>query len=137
MVIALGPVHSWSVNAVWHILPGPSWSADSTPAILRGAFPIHMTVGLLAFQLLARLPFSVLVEEAFASGFLYPRLGPWAFLNIGLVGCAYHLFQWWTIPYLLPYGIALGLLRRRFGNPWPNIAWHYTANAVYFATLLR
>ena len=125
------PMRRRLINHTWSILPGPTWSVNSTPSVLRGNFPVRVTPALAAFQLLIRNPFTVTVEETFFGGFLYPRLGSWAPLKIAALSGIYHLPQWWTIPTIVPWAAAGGIARELSGNPWPGIAIHYAGNSSF------
>ena len=91
--------------------------------------------GLLLFELLARYPIQVVVEELFFRGYMQSRL-TWAPPVVGGVLFAlYHLQQWETIPSLIPFGVALGLLRWWLGSIWPGVALHYAGNAMFILSL--
>jgi len=125
------PIRRRLIDHTWRILPGPQWSVNSTPAVIRGNFPVRVTPTLAAFQMLVRNPFTVTVEEAFFAGFLYPRLGSWAPLKMAVLHSVYHLPQWWTIPTIVPWAVAIGIARELSGNPWPGIVMHFLGNATF------
>jgi membrane protease YdiL (CAAX protease family) len=94
-----------------------------------------LSAGVLAFELLARYPLQVVVEEVFFRGYLQPRLTVAAPVTVGVLFALYHLQQWKTIPSLVPFGIALGLLRWWLGSIWPGVAFHYVGNALFILSL--
>lgn len=89
----------------------------------------------LIFELAVRYPINVLAEEMFFRGFLQPRISRAAPVVTGVLFGLYHLQQWETIPSLIPYGIALGLLRWWLGSIWPGAALHYVGNALFILSL--
>lgn len=94
-----------------------------------------VTTGLLVFELLVRYPIGVIAEEIFFRGFLQSRLTLAPPVLSGVLFAGYHLQQWETIPSLIPFGIALGLLRWWLGSIWPGAALHYGANAMFILSL--
>ena len=95
----------------------------------------ELTTGLLVLQLAVRYPITVLAEEMFFRGFLQPRIATAAPVVTGVLFAAYHLQQFETIPSLIPFGIALGLLRWWTGSIWPGAAVHYAGNAIFIWSL--
>jgi membrane protease YdiL (CAAX protease family) len=96
-----------------------------------------VTAAILAFELIVRYPITVLTEEAFFRGFLLPRITVAAPVVTGVLFALYHLQQWQTIPSLIPFGIALGLLRWWLGSIWPGAAFHYAGNALFILSLYK
>jgi membrane protease YdiL (CAAX protease family) len=96
-----------------------------------------VTAAILAFELIVRYPVTVAVEEAFFRGFLLPRITVAAPVVTGVLFGLYHLQQWRTIPSIIPFGIALGLLRWWLGSIWPGAALHYVGNALFILALYR
>jgi membrane protease YdiL (CAAX protease family) len=114
-------------------IPGFTSSGDAS------AYGTVTRVGppLFVFELIVRYPITVLSEEAFFRGFLQPRL-PWAPpVMSGLLFAAYHLQQAATIPSLIPFGIALGVIRWWTGNIRTTSLLHYAANVAFFVTSYR
>lgn len=94
-----------------------------------------LTTAVLVFELLVRYPITVLSEETFFRGFLQQRISVAAPVVTGILFAVYHMQQWQTIPSLIPYGIALGLLRWWLGTIWPGAALHYAGNAIFIFSL--
>jgi membrane protease YdiL (CAAX protease family) len=94
-----------------------------------------VTTGLLVLELAVRYPIGVLSEEMFFRGFLQPRIAVAAPVVTGVLFAIYHLQQFETIPSLVPFGIALGLLRWWTGNIWTGAAVHYAGNAIFILSL--
>ena len=122
-----------ALTAAWSAIPGlrnldASGSAASYDAGM-------LTTGLLLFELLVRYPIGVLTEEAFFRGFLQPRIAAAAPVVSGVLFALYHLQQWQTIPSLIPYGIALGMLRWWLNSIWPGVGLHYAGNALFILSL--
>jgi membrane protease YdiL (CAAX protease family) len=91
-------------------------------------------VALILAELLVRYPLTVFAEEAFFRGWLQPRLGRGGPALSAVLWGLYHLQQVKTIPQLIPYGVALGLLRWWRGNVRASAAVHYLGNVVFFLT---
>lgn len=130
LAITASPARTWLIDRVWNVLPGPEWSTNSTPATMNGHFPIALTGGLVAYQVLVRNPFTVGVEETYMQGYLFPRLGSHPVVKVSLLRAWYHMFQWWAVPSVVPYAFVFGILRGWAGNPYPSIALHYVVNAA-------
>ena len=95
----------------------------------------EVTTAILVFELLVRYPVTVLAEEAFFRGYLQPRIAFAAPVVTGVLFALYHLQQFETIPSLVPFGIALGLLRWWLGTIWPGVVFHYAGNAIFILSL--
>jgi hypothetical protein len=121
------------LTALWSSIPGLRELAASGSGSSYDAGTV--TGALLAFELIVRYPITVLSEEAFFRGFLQPRIAIAAPVVTGVLFGLYHLQQWQTIPSLIPYGIALGLLRWWLGSIWPGVALHYAGNALFIVSL--
>jgi len=130
LLLSISPIGQWTIERLWDLVPGPEW-ALGTPESYKGDFPLDVTPALIAFQLLVRIPLTVFTEELLFRGYLQPRLGRWAPVTVGVLFACYHLGQWWTILELIPFGIALGVLRWWTGSLIPGAAAHYAGNAVY------
>lgn len=130
LVLGASPLGTWTIDRLWSVQPGPSWALGN-PASYRGHFPLHITASLIAFQLLVRIPLTVLTEEVLFRGYLQPRAGRGAPVKIGVLFAFYHLGQWWTIPELIPFGIAFGLIRWWTGTIWVGVGAHYVSDALY------
>lgn len=128
--IGISPLSLWLLEMTWDLAPGPAW-ALGTPDTYRGAFPLEVSGALIAFQLLLRIPLTVFTEEALFRGYLQPRIPVAAPVIAGLLFAAYHLNQWWTIPQLVPFSLALGVLRWWTGSVWPGAVMHYLGNAAF------
>jgi membrane protease YdiL (CAAX protease family) len=123
------------LSFAWSSIPGLRELASSgSPSSYDAG---KLTAGIFAFELLVRYPIGVLAEESFFRGFLQPRIAVAAPVITGLLFGLYHLQQWQTIPSLIPFGIALGLLRWWLGNIWPGAAFHYLGNALFLLSLDR
>ena len=118
----------------WSQIPGLRSLSAAGNASSYGAVGALGT-GVLAFELLVRYPIVVVAEESFFRGFLQPRLRTWAPVLGGVLFAIYHLQQWQTIPSLVPFGIALGLLRWWLGSIWPGVVFHYVGNAMFILSL--
>ena len=53
----------------------------------------------------------------------------------GVLFAVYHLQQYETIPSLIPFGIALSLMRWWLGTIWPGVVFHYAGNAMFILSL--
>jgi membrane protease YdiL (CAAX protease family) len=124
-----------ALTFAWGSIPGLRQLSSSGSGSSYDAGKV--TTALLVFKLLVRYPIGVLAEEAFFRGFLQPRTPVAAPVVTGIFFALYHLQQWRTIPSLIPYGIALGLLRWWLGSIWPGAALHYTGNALFILSLYR
>ncbi len=131
-LIGLSPVRLWFIDHLWAIVPGPSWSLNS-PAANRGDIPFTLGPAIVAFQLLIRIPLTIAVEETLFRGWVQDRHGP---IVAGCLFGAFHVGQWWTIPAIVPFGIALCLLRALTSSLRPGAALHYLGDAVYALQLL-
>jgi membrane protease YdiL (CAAX protease family) len=80
-------------------------------------------------------PITVVVEETFFRGFLQSRLSLAPPVTAGVLFALYHLNQWHTIPSLIPYGIALGVLRWWCGSIWVGAGMHYLGDALFLLSL--
>jgi membrane protease YdiL (CAAX protease family) len=96
---------------------------------------VPLTTGVLVLELAVRYPITVVIEESFFRGFLQPRIGLAAPVVIGVLFAIYHLQQYETIPSLVPFGIALGVLRWWLGSIWPGAVFHYAGNAMFILSL--
>jgi membrane protease YdiL (CAAX protease family) len=122
-----------ALSFAWSSIPGlKSLAASSSGDSFHAG---SVTTAMLLFDLVLRYPVTVVVEESFFRGFLQPRL-TWAPpVAVGVLFALYHLNQWQTIPSLLPYGIALGVLRWWCGSIWPGAALHYAGDAIFLLSL--
>jgi membrane protease YdiL (CAAX protease family) len=85
-------------------------------------------------MVLVRYPLTVLAEEALFRGWLQPRL-TWAPPVLsGILWGGYHVFlqPLSTVPSLMCFGIALGLLRRWTGDIRATATVHYVLDAGFF-----
>lgn len=130
-VLGLSSVRLVLIDAAWDLLPGPEWSINS-PDANRGAPGIEIGVWVLLFQLLVRIPLTVFVEETLFRGWVQDRHGV---VVASLLFAGYHLAQWWTIPGLVPFAFALGLLRLATRSIWPGAVLHAAGNVVYAISL--
>ena len=131
LLLAVSPLATWTIDQLWSVVPGPSWALGN-PDTYKGTFPIDVTVALVAFQLLVRIPLTVATEELLFRGWLQPRIGRWAPVTTGVLFALYHgTSQWWTVVELIPFGIALGVLRWWTGSLLPGATAHYAGNAIY------
>lgn len=115
------------IDAGWDVLAGPSWSINS-PTANRGDAGFSIGAGVIAYQILIRIPLTVFVEESLFRGWVQERHGAVA---SGSLFAAYHLAQWWTIPALIPFGVALSLMRYVTRSIWPGAVLHGMGNVVY------
>lgn len=129
--IGLSSVRLWLIDLGWDLAAGPEWSIN-TPEANRGIVGFAIGPGVVAFQLLIRIPLTVFVEETLFRGWVQERHGPFV---SGTLFAAYHLAQWWTIPALIPFGLALSLLRVATRSIWPGALLHGAGNAVYAFSL--
>ena len=129
--IGLTSIRLWLIDLGWDVAAGPEWSMDS-PDVNRGIIGFAIGPGVIAFQLLIRIPLTVFVEETLFRGWVQDRHG--AFVSAVLFA-AYHWAQWWTIPALIPFGLALSLLRVVTRSIWPGAVLHGAGNAVYAFSL--
>ncbi len=95
----------------------------------------EVTTAILIFELVVRYPITVLAEEAFFRGYLQPRIAFAAPVVTGVLFALYHLQQYETIPSLIPFGIALGVLRWWLGTIWPGVVFHYAGNTMFILSL--
>jgi membrane protease YdiL (CAAX protease family) len=85
-------------------------------------------------MVLVRYPLTVLAEEALFRGWLQPRL-TWAPPVLsGILWGGYHVFlqPLSTVPSLMCFGIALGLIRRWTGDIRATATIHYVLDAGFF-----
>lgn len=130
LVALLGISAMLALTFTWDRIPGlRSLSAAGDPESYAPS--AELTGALLAFELIVRYPIGVVVEESFFRGFLQPRLAVAAPVVSGILFAMFHLQQWETIPSLIPFGIALGLLRWWLGSIWPGVLFHYAGNALF------
>ena len=108
-------------------LLGASASSASTYGTVHKAGLV-----LVLAEVLVRYPLTVFAEEAFFRGWLQPRLGPRGPVLSGVLWGAYHLQQFRTIPQLLAFGVALGLLRWWRGNVRATATFHYLGDVTFF-----
>jgi membrane protease YdiL (CAAX protease family) len=134
VVAVVGIIAMVVVSASWDRIPGLR-ELDAAGSASSYGSTGRITTALLLFELLVRYPITVLAEESFFRGFIQPRLTLAAPVVGGLLFAAYHLQQWQTIPSLVPFGIALGLLRWWLGNIWPGAVLHYAGNAMFILSL--
>jgi membrane protease YdiL (CAAX protease family) len=133
-VALIGAAAMLALAMFWGEIPGLRELAPAGDATSYGE-TAKLTTGLLIFELLARYPFQVVAEEAFFRGFLQPRVALAPPVTVGVLFALYHLQQFGTIPSLIPFGIALGLLRWWTGSIWPGVAVHYLGNAMFIMSL--
>ena len=125
--IGVSPVRLWLIDRGWSPLPGPLWSINS-PAANRGHLGISIGAAVVIFQVAIRIPLTVFVEETLFRGWVQDRHGP---IAAGALFAAYHLAQWWTIPALIPFGIALSVLRVATKSIWPGAGLHALGDVAY------
>lgn len=130
-VIGLSPLRLVLIDAIWAIAPGPSWSINS-PDANEGILTFTVPTAVIVLQILVRIPFTVFVEESLFRGWVQDRHGP---VVSGVLFASYHLAQWWTIPALVPFGIAVSLLRVATRSIWPGAALHAAGNIGYALSL--
>ena len=131
-LLSISPLRLWAVDTGWDLLAGPEWSVNS-PAANRGDPGFSIGAGVLLLQLLVRIPLTVFVEETLFRGWVQDRHGP---IASGALFAAYHWSQWWTIGALLPFGLALSLLRVATRSIWPGAILHGAGNASYAVALM-
>ena len=132
-IALIGAIAMLGLAMFWDSIPGlnelaPAGSGESYDAQA-------LTTGVLILELVVRYPIGVLSEEMFFRGFLQPRIATAAPIVTGVLFALYHLQQFETIPSLVPFGIALGLLRWWTGNIWTGVAVHYGGNAMFILSL--
>jgi membrane protease YdiL (CAAX protease family) len=132
-IAIVGSIALIGVAFAWDSIPGLRNLAASGSGTSYDAGTV--TLGLLAFELLVRYPLQVVAEESFFRGFLQPRVAWAAPATTGVLFALYHLQQWRTIPSLIPFGIALGLLYWWLGSIWPGVVLHYVGNAMFILSL--
>jgi membrane protease YdiL (CAAX protease family) len=132
-IAIVGSVAMVALTAMWDSIPGLRELASSGSGSSYDAGTV--TLGVLFFELLVRYPMQVVAEESFFRGFLQPRIAFAAPVVTGVLFAVYHLQQWETIPSLVPFGIALCLLRWWLGSIWPGVVLHYLGNAVFMVSL--
>lgn len=125
--IGVSPLRLWLIDRGWDLLRGPLWSINS-PAANRGHLGLRVGAALLIFQIAIRIPLTAFVEETLFRGWVQDRHGP---ITAGILFAAYHLSQWWTIPALIPFGLALSLLRVATKSIWPGTALHSLGDVAY------
>ena len=132
-VALVGIVALMALSFFWDAIPGlrELSGAGSGSSYEAG----EVTTAILAFELLVRYPITVLSEEAFFRGYLQPRIAFAAPVVTGVLFALYHLQQYETIPSLIPFGIALSLMRWWLGNIWPGVVFHYAGNAIFILSL--
>jgi membrane protease YdiL (CAAX protease family) len=133
VAIAVGAA-MFALAMYWSVIPGLKELAPAGDVTSYGD-TAKLTTGLLVLELAVRYPATVLAEEAFFRGFLQPRIAFAAPVTTGVLFAAYHLQQFPTIPSLIPFGVALGLLRWWTGSIWPGVAVHYGGNAMFILSL--
>ena len=69
--VAWSPLGTWTIERLWDVLAGPSWALGN-PDSYRGEFPVDVTGLLVAYQLLIRIPLTVMTEEVLFRGWLQP-----------------------------------------------------------------
>lgn len=133
LVAIVGIAAMLALTFSWDNIPGlrDLSAADDPESYAAG----KLTAALLVFELAVRYPIGVVVEETFFRGFLQPRIAAAAPLVSGILFAIFHLQQWQTIPSLIPFGIALGLLRWWLGSIWPGVLFHYAGNAMFILSL--
>ncbi len=94
----------------------------------------HAGAALAAAELVIRYPLTVFCEEAMFRGWMQPRLGRNGPVLSALLWGAYHLQQASTIPSLVLFGLALGLLRWLRGNVRLTGGVHLASDAAFFIT---
>jgi membrane protease YdiL (CAAX protease family) len=132
-IAIIGVVALTALSFSWDSIPGlrELSAAGSAASYDAGGF----TTAIVVFELVARYPATVLAEEAFFRGYLQPRITSAAPVVTGVLFALYHLQQFETIPSLIPFGIALGLLRWWLGTIWPGVVFHYAGNAIFILSL--
>ena len=90
----------------------------------------RLTIGALALLILVRYPLTVVAEETIFRGYLQRYLG-WGIVLSSFAFAAYHVMQWRTIPSLLPYAFALGVLAAWTGSLFVGGVLHYVMDAGF------
>jgi membrane protease YdiL (CAAX protease family) len=122
-----------TLSFAWTSIPGLKSLSASTSGSSYEAGSVGL--GILLFELIVRYPITVVVEETFFRGFLQSRLTLAPPVTAGVLFALYHLNQWQTIPSLIPYGIALGVLRWWCGSIWVGAGMHYLGDALFLLSL--
>lgn len=86
-------------------------------------------------QLLVRYPLTVISEETVFRGYLQMHLR-WGVVAASVAFAAYHVMQWRTIPSLLPYAFALGVLAAWTGSIITGAVLHYVMNAGFMLVIV-
>lgn len=132
-IALLGIVAMLTLTFAWETIPG---LRELSPAASGSSYDTgELTTAILVFELVIRYPITVLAEEAIFRGYLQPRIAVAAPVVTGVLFGLYHLQQVETIPSLIPFGIALGLLRWWLGTIWPGVVFHYAGNAMFILSL--
>jgi membrane protease YdiL (CAAX protease family) len=122
-----------TLSFAWTSIPGlRSLSASTSGSSYKAG---SVGLGILLFELIVRYPITVVVEETFFRGFLQSRVSLAPPVTAGVLFALYHLNQWQTIPSLIPYGIALGVLRWWCGSIWVGAGMHYLGDALFLLSL--
>ena len=119
----------YGVAALWPRLP----VLNRANAAVAGSYGTQFTplsAGELALVLGVRYPVTVLVEETVFRGWLQHELG-FGVVLASVCFAAYHLVQWRTIPSLVPYCLAGGVIVAMTGTLWVAAVVHYGSDAVF------
>jgi len=114
---------------LWSRLPVVGKVSAARPGSYGTVHAVMTPVRLVAC-LVVRYPITVFVEESFFHGLLQPELR-YGFFIANVLFAAYHLQQWRTVPSLLPYTFAGGILFAWTGTLWVPAVVHYCLDAGY------
>lgn len=122
-----------ALAVLWSRLPWVGkWTASDPGAYSPGG---TLTPFGLALVLLVRYPLTVFSEESVFRGYLQVDLR-WGIVAGSAAFAAYHLMQWRTIPSLLPYAFAGGVLVAWTGTLWPTALVHYVLDAGFASVIV-
>jgi membrane protease YdiL (CAAX protease family) len=78
--------------------------------------------------------FNIICEEIWWRGYILPRQelehGKWAFLVNGVLWAFFHIFKWWSVPFMLLRNWIVPLVAQRTKNTTPGILMHLISNGI-------
>jgi Type II CAAX prenyl endopeptidase Rce1-like len=129
VVAAPAVVVCYGLAFLWSRLPVIGKVSASRPGSYGNAHAVMTPIRLFAC-LAVRYPITVFVEESLFHGLLQPELR-YGLVIANVLFAAYHLQQWRTVPSLLPYTFAGGILYAWTGTLWVPAVVHYGLDAGY------
>jgi membrane protease YdiL (CAAX protease family) len=124
----------YAIAFLWARIPVIGKSAASNPGAYKSAGTLSASAVLLL--LTVRYPLTVFAEETLFRGYLWRTLG-WGMVVGSVAFAGYHLTQWRTIPSLIPYNLAGGVIVLWTGALWPAAVVHYLLDAGFAVLIVR